>query len=97
MQASLSDEAQADIEAAIDWYLGKGAFVATADLANELDRAIGLLTRFPALGRPIAHNARALSLHSFPYSLIYLLQTDAIRIIAVAHHSRRPGYWVGRR
>jgi hypothetical protein len=29
----------------------------------------------------------------FPYSLIYAALVDEIRILAVAHHSRRPGYW----
>ncbi|MBI3775205.1 MAG: hypothetical protein HY273_06575 [Gammaproteobacteria bacterium] len=32
----------------------------------------------------------------FPYSLIYTVSSEEIRILAVAHHSRRPGYWQGR-
>lgn len=97
MQVSLSDEAQADADAAIDWYIGEGALIAAGDFADELDQALGLLSRFPELGRSRAGSTRTLALHSFPYSLIYLLQPNAIRVIAVAHHSRRPGYWVGRR
>jgi hypothetical protein len=42
-------------------------------------------------------DARVLALHNFPYSLVYRIQGDEIRIVAVAHHSRRPGYWVERR
>jgi hypothetical protein len=33
----------------------------------------------------------------FPYSLIYTVIGDEVRILAVAHHSRRPGYWRGRK
>ena len=33
----------------------------------------------------------------FPYSLVYTVSGDEIRILAVAHHSRRPGYWTGRK
>jgi hypothetical protein len=29
----------------------------------------------------------------FPFSLIYRVDRDTIAILAVAHHSRRPGYW----
>ncbi len=97
MRVSLSDEAQADADAAVDWYIGEGAFVAADDFADELDQALDLLNRFPELGRAIRRNTRTLPLHSFPYSLIYRVQVDVIRVIAVAHHSRRPGYWVGRR
>lgn len=32
----------------------------------------------------------------FPYSLIYRIDKGAISVIAVAHHRRRPMYWVRR-
>src|SRR5450759_340653 len=97
MRVSLSDGAEADADAAVDWYIGEGAFIAAGDFAGELDQALGLLSQFPELGHASAGNTRTLSLHSFPYPLIYRRQIDAIRVIAVVHHSRRPGYWVGRR
>lgn len=31
-----------------------------------------------------------------PYSIIYADEPQTIRIIALAHHSRRPGYWKSR-
>jgi plasmid stabilization system protein ParE len=96
VQVSLSAEAQADTDAAVDWYIGEGAFIAADDFADELDQTLGLLSQFTKLGEPGAHNTRTLPLHSFPYSIIYRLRDDIVRIIAVAHHSRRPGYWVGR-
>lgn len=97
MRVSLSEEAQGDADAAVDWYIGEGALIAANDFADELEQALGLLIRFPELGQASSRNTRTLSLHSFPYSLIYRLQTDVIRVIAVAHHSRRPRYWAGRR
>lgn len=96
-QISLSEEAQADADAAIDWYIGEGALVAADDFINEIERALGLLSQYPAMGEGGAHKARSFPLHGFPYSLIYRLQGDTVRVIAVAHHSRRPGYWAGRR
>jgi len=97
MRIELSDEAQADADAAIDWYIQQGALMAADDFIEEIDRTLQLLSRFPELGMPGRHDARALILHRLPYSLIYRLHLRVIRVIAIAHHSRRPGYWAGRR
>jgi hypothetical protein len=35
-------------------------------------------------------------LNTFPFSIVYLDDPDAVKIVAVAHHKRRPGYWKGR-
>jgi plasmid stabilization system protein ParE len=97
MRISLSDEAQADFEAAIDWYLEKLAFAAADGLADEFEHALSLLLEFPNLGTAGRYNTRFFTLQKFPYSVIYRVFPEYIRIIAIAHHSRRPGYWVGRR
>lgn len=97
MQVSLSDEAQADANDAVEWYIAEGAPAAAEDFANELEHALNLLRQFPAMGQNGTHRTRILPLQSFPYSLVYRLIPDMIRVIAIAHHSRRPGYWGGRR
>ncbi len=35
-------------------------------------------------------------LQKFPYSIIYSIEPDHIRIIAVAHTRQKPGYWTNR-
>ncbi len=35
-------------------------------------------------------------LQKFPYAIIYSIEPDHIRIIAVAHTKRKPGYWLSR-
>lgn len=35
-------------------------------------------------------------LEKFPHSLIYAIEGNDLLILAVAHHSLRPGYWMGR-
>ena len=97
MRISLSDEALADFEAAVDWYLEELAFTAADDFADEFEHALALLQTFPELGAASQYKTRAFTLPKFPYSLIYRVFSDHIRIIAVANHSRRPGYWAGRR
>jgi len=35
-------------------------------------------------------------LRHFPYNIFYAIETDRIRVLAVAHQKRRPGYWCNR-
>ena len=97
MRISLSDEALADFEAGTNWYLDRLAFSAADDFADEIERALSILSGFPSIGIAGLHQTRIFTLQNFPYSLIYRVQPEYVRVIAVAHHSRRPGYWAGRR
>jgi plasmid stabilization system protein ParE len=36
---------------------------------------------------------RRLLAHGFPYAVLYAVQADCVRIVAVMHLKRRPGYW----
>ena len=47
---------------------------------------------FPKRGR----YCRMLILSNFPYSVIYRVFADSITVIAIAHGSRKPGYWRNR-
>jgi hypothetical protein len=38
-----------------------------------------------------------LYLKRFPYTLVFRVQESFLRVIAIAHQSRRPAYWAGRR
>ena len=35
-------------------------------------------------------------LRRYPYSIFYVTEAGVIVIVAVAHHKRRPGYWLSR-
>ncbi|OAM88268.1 hypothetical protein AW736_17935 [Termitidicoccus mucosus] len=39
---------------------------------------------------------RRVNLHGFPYCLPYVVWDDVLHVLAVAHASREPEYWVGR-
>jgi plasmid stabilization system protein ParE len=62
-------------------------------LLAEFEQSVGLLSRHPRLGAIWRHGKRRIVMRRFPYSVIYTIADDQIRIFAVAHHSRRPGYW----
>lgn len=97
MRISLSAEAKAEANEAVDWYIGKEAIYAASDFADELGRALDMLRQFPHLGGHGILSTRILPLHTFPYSLVYRIQDDIVRVIAIAHQNRRPVYWAGRR
>ena len=64
--------------------------------ATEVRRATDLLMGAPEIGAPIDRECRKFVLTSFPYNLIHVPSIDAVRILAVAHHKRKPGYWRNR-
>jgi plasmid stabilization system protein ParE len=94
---SLHPEALQDLREAASFYSEKaGAALAQAVIA-EFEHAVDLLLQFPGLGAAWRHGKRRVLMRRFPYSVIYSVEGDEIRILAVAHHSRRPGYWRARR
>jgi hypothetical protein len=46
----------------------------------------------PEQGSPYLYGTRRFILLRFPYSTVYL-SLEVGHIVAVAHQSRRPGYW----
>lgn len=36
---------------------------------------------------------RSVRLRGFPFRLVYVERTSVIRVLALVHESRRPGYW----
>jgi toxin ParE1/3/4 len=97
VKISLSEEALADAEQAADWYIEQGAWTVAQSLHTEIGQALARVAAEPGLGTPGTAGTRLLPIHRFPMSLVYRVQGDAIRVIAVAAQRRRPGYWKQRR
>jgi hypothetical protein len=66
------------------------------DFLDDVQRAIDTLRNYPLAGECITSDLRRTLLHRFPFTLIYAIEENVIVIIAVAHESRRPGYWKSR-
>jgi toxin ParE1/3/4 len=60
---------------------------------DEVERVIELLIEDPKLSAPVEGGIRHFVLRSLPFSLIYAEVGDILYILAVAHGSRKPGYW----
>jgi hypothetical protein len=64
--------------------------------ATEVERVIELLLERPKLGAPVDGEIRHFVLRRFPFSVIYVKLGSLLYVLAVAHGSRSPGYWVSR-
>lgn len=60
---------------------------------DSFDVTIEKICRFPKIGKPRGRRLRSFSLSKFPVDVIYYIDDKTIVVVAVAHQSRRPGYW----
>ena len=89
----LHEEAAAEYDAAFDWYLARSPDAALKFDA-EFDRALVQVAQAPQRWASGSHNTRRFLLRKFPFLLIYRERSAGeIQVVAVAHTSRRPGYW----
>ncbi len=63
---------------------------------DEFERAVNIVLANPKIGVVFRGPRRRYLLRRFPYSVIYQPTVEELRIIAVAHQRRRPGYWARR-
>lgn len=67
-----------------------------ARFAAAVEKATALVLAFPGVGFPSMSGTRRVIVKDFPFSLIYRPNPVGIVVFAVAHQSRRPGYWASR-
>lgn len=97
MKLVVSPLAVAEVHDAAEFYkLQANAELGLAFVA-EFERTVNLVLANPQLGAVFHGTRRRCLLRRFPYSIIYQVTAEDIRILAVAHHRRRPGYWGGRK
>ena len=86
-------EATAEYDAAFDWYLERSADAAI-EFDAEVDRALAQIIASPRRWAAGPFSTRRFLLRRFPFTLIYReLALGNVQIVAVAHTSRKPGYW----
>ena len=90
-------EAADEAIAAANWY-DKERDGLGAEFANAVEIAIDLIEEdilplSPMSGKSGAKGVKRLILKRFPYDIVVTESTDEVIVIAVSHHSRKPGYW----
>jgi plasmid stabilization system protein ParE len=61
-----------------------------------IEDAIRRILDAPDRWRVVEEDIRRCLTHVFPYAILYTIESEFVLIVAVAHCSRKPGYWKGR-
>ena len=92
MKSRLTPEAERDIEEAIAWYDGKSEFLGD-EFLRRVAVCIQSIERKPKMYRTIYRRLRRALVHTFPYQIIYEVESDEIVVYAVYHSARNPKGW----
>lgn len=91
------EEAAEEAAKAVAWYeaekpgLGK-EFSEAVETAIDLIEE-GILPLLSMFGEAGSQGAKRIILKRFPYDIVAVERPHETIVIAVAHHSRKPGYW----
>ena len=93
----LDDEAAQEFEEATLWYEARRPNLGR-DFVAAVREAFARIAESPrawAFARDVPPHlgVRKCVLRRFPYSVVYVELDDEIRVLAIAHGSRQPGFW----
>ncbi len=97
MIASVSPEADQELTEGAVYYASEGNVEVALAFIAEYERVLELLSTHPELGTLWRNGRRRFPVRKFPYSIIYYVRGEEMRVIALAHHRRKPGYWAARK
>jgi plasmid stabilization system protein ParE len=84
--------ARKEAESAARWYAARSD-TASNSFVNELALAMERIKAAPAAHALYMLGMRYRMLKRYSYLIVFRATNESIRIIAVAHASRKPGYW----
>ena len=61
--------------------------------AEEVYTSIARIIKYPDAWSSLSRNSFRYLVNRFPYGAIYQIKHNTLRIIAIAHLNRWPGYW----
>lgn len=92
---SLEPEAEADLLEAFEWYEKQREGLG-AEFMECVDDALVRISHQPELHAPGYQGVRQTLIKRFPYIVCYLVEPEAIAVIAVFHGRRDPTEWQAR-
>ena len=75
------------------WYLERSERAAAA-FEREIERAIERIAENPEVYPITEGELRRYLLDRFPYAVLYAIGPANVRVVAISHQDRRPGYWL---
>ena len=95
MRLTYHPQAEAELIEAAQFYESRATALGSQFL-DAIDRAIRVIHVTPERGRVIRGDVRTYLVQRFPYTICYRAHSSELRVLAVIHHSRKPGYWQNR-
>ena len=90
----VGESAEAEYAAAADWYAERSHAVADG-FTEAVAAAFRRILDRPQWGAACDKVHRQVIVRGYPYQVIYrIMDADTIFVVAIAHCSRRPDYWV---
>jgi toxin ParE1/3/4 len=92
LPVAIRPEAEADLTEAYGWYQGCRDGLGDEFLLS-VEAALDSIQRFPQSYPAVHKQVRRALLRRFPYGVFYLVEEEAIVVLAVFHASRNPKRW----
>ena len=93
-------EAEAELIAAGDWYRANARQGVATRFREAIERTVSELSETPDAFQLVEEwhgvTLRRVLVRGFPYQIVYGRLPGELRVFAVAHLHRRPGYWRAR-
>jgi plasmid stabilization system protein ParE len=96
VNATFDPDARREYFDAIRYYSDHAGPGVAAAFISEFERVLAAVRENPAAGAPF-RGCRRFLFRRFPYSLVYEPEPRSVHVLALAHQSRRPGYWSRRK
>lgn len=91
-QIDIHPEAYQELEASRNWYEEQSPGLGGRFL-DEVDRAMAAISEYPETWPSYTYGTRRFFLHRFPFAVVYFLDEATVKVIALMHFKRKPGYW----
>jgi plasmid stabilization system protein ParE len=63
---------------------------------SRLAATIQRIAEYPGFGKQVDGTFRVFLIQRFPLTVVYVVEQQRVIVVALAHQSRRAGYWINR-
>jgi len=91
-KVTFHEDAETEMNEAARYYEERALGLGMSFL-DAIEEAVDQVLANPEAYQLVGDDVRHKILRRFPYSVLYVIEPDRIRVMAVAHQKRRPGYW----
>jgi plasmid stabilization system protein ParE len=92
MKFTFHPKARHELDRSVDFYEAQQTKLGE-EFLEEVYASVQRIIEFPKAFPKQSRNTRKCLTNRFPFAIIYQITKNEIFIVAVAHLSRKPGYW----